>query len=98
MSGTLPGRPATPAVDLVMKGLFAGLAAGLILWLGACLAAVVIGSEAPVFDGAAMVRLVEQPDNPADAWRSDLPNAVVYWTLTVGVAVAFCGAGLMLRR
>ena len=98
MSTARQGRSGTPVTDLAMGCLVLGLATALVMWLGACLAAVVGGDRVPAFDGAAALLVIQQWRHPAVAWRMDHLNPVVYWLLTVAVAGTFAIVGVCLHR
>jgi type IV secretion system protein VirD4 len=91
-------RPATPAVDYAIGALMAGLAAVTLLWIGACLAAVLTRSTLPALDGSAVARVLRQPDDPTGAWGTPMPGPTVYWTVTVAVAGFVTAAAVALRQ
>jgi type IV secretion system protein VirD4 len=82
-----PGRATAEATDLALVLLFAGMVAAVVLWLGACLAAMVVGSDLPPLHPAALSGLLRHPSDPGTAWVTRMPDPVFYWTLTALPAV-----------
>ena len=76
-----------------------------VVWLGAALAAVMVGAGAPgglVAAVRAIPRLVEVPGDPAGGWasggvRARLPGPGLYWVATAVAAVVVAGVGLGMR-
>ena len=86
----------SPAEALIVAALVAVIGASLLTWLGAALAAVLVGAPPPggVADAVgAIPGLVSTPGDPTGAWSAAvgrpvrLPPAGIYWAATVTVAV-----------
>jgi type IV secretion system protein VirD4 len=91
-----PGRASPEATDLALGLLFAGMAAAVVLWLGACLAALVVGSDPPPLEATALGELLRQPSDPGTAWATRMPGSVLYWTITAlpAITLAVAAGGL----
>lgn len=87
-----PGRAGAEATDLALGFLFAGMVAAVVLWLGACLAALLVGSDPPPLDAAALGELLRAPGDPGPAWATRMPGPALYWTITAALAVTLTAA------
>ena len=80
--------------------LAAGLGVGCLLWLGAALAAALLGHHAPTGGLPSAYSALSHANDPASAWTrpTDLPGPTFYWSSTVvAFAVAGATAFLVLR-
>jgi type IV secretion system protein VirD4 len=84
-----PAPTGLTAGDQLMLAAVACLAAlSIALWLGAAACAWLVGAATPHFTGAALIRLLRSPGDPATAWGTRMPQPVWYWTVTVIMVVA----------
>lgn len=90
MNAPGPGRAGGGGSDLALAALFFGMAGATVLWLGACLAALVARGDPPALDATAVVELLARPGDPSAAWATRMPGPVAYWSLTALVS----GAGI----
>ncbi len=96
--GTRPAPSPGAATDVAFAALFAGAGGGAVLWVGACLAAIVTRQRPPALRGVALAALLTRPGDPSAAWGTAMPGPITYWAVTALFFAAAAGAGLAVWR
>ena len=90
------------STTLMLTAIFGTFLAGCVLWAGGIVACWITGQRLPHAAAISGLRTLAHPGNPSLGWRTPMPSAIVYWTVTgcliVAVVAAVTAVSLWWRR